>query len=594
MKIKILIVDDHPFTRAGIRTILEDEKGIQIIGEAANGEEAIRMALEKSPDVIIMDITMPKVSGIEATQQILEKNPDIKIIALSIHSGHYFVKKMLDAGVLGYLLKDEMPEELIRAIEKVSQGDIFLSSGITRTALDKDEIKPEYSVLRSKLVRPPIMDYYLFRNSITDELEQNINKSLTLVSAGAGFGKSTTISLWLEQTQSLHAWVSLGDEHNDLRVFLLYMITALDQILPGSMSKSEKVIKNDPLPDFKKLTLILFNELCNIDQNLILVLDDFHKINDKNIIRFLDEWLEYPPPCLHLTLITRRDPPLIIETLRLKGQITEIRMSDLSFANHEIALFFNQSINIDLSDSQVQNLHKKTEGWIIALRLVSMIIKSSEDINEVLNKLDGGLKLISNYLISEVLSQQPENLRKSMVKSSLPDKFCEDLLNELGINAQEFIEWLKNSNLFITPLDNEGKWYRYHPLFKTILMHQISEYFSKDEIKNLQLKADHWFKNNEFFKKFLDDETAEKDITRSDRNFEKPTRKPKNNLNVFTKRELDVLNCVAMGMRNQEIADKLFNSEETIKKHINNMFQKMYVHNRLSLVTRAKEEGIIQ
>ncbi|MEP0131752.1 MAG: response regulator [Eudoraea sp.] len=593
MKLKILIVDDHPFTRAGIRSILEDEKTIEIMGEACDGEEAIRMALEKSPDVIIMDITMPKVSGIIATQKILEEKPDIKIIALSIHSGHNFVKKMLDGGALGYLLKDDIPEDLIRAIEKVSQGDIFLSSGVTRTALDKDENLPEYSVLRSKLVPPPIMDYYLSRNRITEELEQNINRPLTLVSAGAGFGKSTTISLWLEQTQRFHAWVSLCDEHNDLRVFLIYMVTALNQIHPGSMSKSEKVIKNDPLPTFKELTLLLFNELCNIDQNLILVLDDFHNINDKNILRFLDEWLLYPPPCVHLTLITRRDPALNLETLRLKGQITEIRMSDLSFTNHEIAMFFNQSTDIELSDSQVQNLHKKTEGWIIAIRLVSMTIKSSEDINKVLNKLDGGLKLISNYLISEVLSQLPENLRKSMVKSSLLDKFCEDLLNELGIEAKEFIEWLKNLNLFITPLDTNGKWYRYHPLFQILLRHQLSVYYSQEEIKTLQLKADHWFKNNKFHKEFLDDESAKKGSVRQNRTFEKSMSKQKDALNVFTKKEFDVLKCVALGMTNQEIAYKLFNSEETIKKHINNMFQKLYVKNRLSLVNRAKEEGII-
>jgi len=593
MKVKILIVDDHPFTRAGIRSILEDEKTLEIMGEACDGEEAIRMALDKSPDVIIMDITMPKVSGIIATQQILEEKPNIKIIALSIHSGHNFVKKMLEAGALGYLLKDEIPEELIRAIEKVSQGDIYLSSGVTRTALDKDETNPDYSVLRSKLVPPPILDYYLPRNRITEELEQNIIRPLTLVSAGAGFGKSTTISLWLKQTQRLHAWVSLGDEHNDLRVFLIYMVTALDQIQPGSMSKSEKVIKNDPLPTFKDLTLILFNDLCNIDQNLFLVLDDFHKINDKNILRFIDEWLLYPPPCVHLTLITRRDPTLNLESLRLKGQITEIRMSDLSFTNHEIAMFIKQSIDIELSDSQVQNLYKKTEGWIIAVRLVSMIIKSSEDINKVLNKLDGGLKLISNYLISEVLSQLPENLRKSMVKSSLIDKFCEDLLNELGIEAKEFIQWLKNLNLFVTPIDTDGKWYRYHPLFQTMLQDQLREYYSHEEIKALQMKADHWFKNNEFHKEFLDDESAEKRPARQDRIFEKPVRRQKDELNVFTKKELEVLNCIALGMSNQEIADKLFNSEDTIKKHVNNMFQKMYVKNRLSLVNRAKEAGVI-
>jgi len=593
MKIKILIVDDHPFTRAGIRSILEDEKTLEIIGEACDGEEAVGMALEKNPDVIIMDITMPKVSGIDATQQILKKKPSIKIIALSIHSGHNFVKKMLDAGALGYLLKDEIPEELIRAINKVSLGDIFLSSGVTRTALDKDKNRPEYNVLKSKLLAPPIMDYYLYSNRITEELEQNIMRPLTLVSAGAGFGKSTSISLWLKQTQRFHAWVSLGDEHNDLKVFLIYMITALDQIQPGSMSKSEKAIKNDTLPTFKELIFILFNDLCNIEKNLILVLDDFHKINDQNILRFLDEWLLYPPPCLHLTLITRHDPALNLETFRMKGQITEIRMSDLSFTNHEIALFFKQSIKIELSNSQVQNLYKKTEGWIIAIRLVSMIIKGPEDIDKVLNKLDGGLKLISNYLISEVLSQLPEDLRKSMVKSSLLDKFCKDQLNDLDIEGEEFIEWLKNSNLFIKTVDDKGKWYRYHPLFQIILRHQLNEYYSQEEIKIIQLKADHWLENSKLHKEFLDDESPEKRPARHDQIVKKPERGHKDALNIFTRKELEVLNCVALGMTNREIADKLFNSEDTIKKHVNNMFQKMYVKNRLSLVTRAREEGAI-
>lgn len=593
MKIKILIVDDHPFTRAGIRSILEDEKDIQIMGEAVNGEEAIIMALEKNPDLIIMDITMPKVSGIIATQKILERNPDIKIIALSIHSGHNFVKKMLDAGALGYLLKDEIPEELIRAIKKVLLGDIFLSSGITRTALNQDENDPNITILKSKLIRPPVLDYILSRNSITDELDQNINKTMTLVSAGAGFGKSTAISLWLEQTKKLHAWVSLGEEHNDLKIFLLYMVTALDQIHPGSMSKSEKIIKNHPLPPFKDLIFILFNDLCNINQHLILVLDDFHKTNDKNIRSFLDEWLLYPPPFIHLCIITRRDPALNLQVLRLKGQISEIRMSHLSFTEHEIAMFFKQSINIDLSDSQVLNLYKKTEGWIIALRLVSMVIKSPEDFNGVLNKLGGGLNSISDYLISEVLSELPENLRKSLVKSSLLDKFCEDQLNELDINAQEFIEWLINSNLFIVPLDTEGKWFRYHALFQVLLRNQLGEDYNEEEIKALQLKVDHWFKNYKLPKEFLDDESAEKDSTSHNRNINKPARKEKDKLNVFTKKELEVLNCIALGLSNKEIADKLFNSQDTIKKHVNNMFNKMYVKNRLSLVNRAKEEGVI-
>ena len=285
MKMQILIVYDHPFARAGIRTILEEEETFEIIGEASDGDEAIIMALENRPDVIIMDISMPKVSGIDATRQILEKSREIKIIALSIHSGHNFVKEMLDVGADGYLLKDEVPEELIKAIEKVTVGDVYLSSGITRTALDRHEKSSTHHISHLKLIKPIILDDYLVRNRLIDNLEQNVNKSLTLVSAGAGFGKSTTVSLWLEHTQRSYAWVSIDDEHNDLKVFLLYMVNALNKIHPRSMSKSEKVINSDSFSAFNELTLVILNDLCNIDQNLILVLDDFQKINDKEIIR---------------------------------------------------------------------------------------------------------------------------------------------------------------------------------------------------------------------------------------------------------------------------------------------------------------------
>ena len=129
--------------------------------------------------------------------------------------------------------------------------------------------------------------------------------------------------------------------------------------------------------------------------------------------------------------------------------------------------------------------------------------------------------------------------------------------------------------------------------FQILLRHQLSEYYSQEEIKTLQSKADHWLKKNEFHKEFLDDESVKKGLANTDQTFEKPSIKEKVSLNVFTKKEFEVLNCIALGMSNKEIAAKLFNSEETIKRHIHNMFQKMYVKNRLSLVTRAIEEGIL-
>ena len=244
-----------------------------------DGLDAINQVIDKVPDIVIMDITMPNLSGIEATKEILEKFPAMKVIALSIHSGDKFVKGMLEAGAVAYLLKDEVPDKLLAAIDKVSKGEMFLSSGVTRAALKKDKEIIVYNVLQTKLLRPPLMSDYIVRNRIISELEQGIVKPLSLISAGAGFGKSVLLSQWLEQSNHLHAWVSLDDEHNELRVFLLYIVTAIRQVIPGLMNETFNAISGVDLPNIKELKYILFTDLCDIEDDFILVLDDYHNIN---------------------------------------------------------------------------------------------------------------------------------------------------------------------------------------------------------------------------------------------------------------------------------------------------------------------------
>ena len=202
MSTKVLIADDHPFTRAGISSILERNSSLHIVGQAKDGRDAIEQVREKEPDIVIMDITMPQLSGIEATKEIMALQPGIKVIALSIHSGQKFVKQMLDAGAVGYLLKDEAPEELLKCIDKVIQGNMFLSSVITRAALMTEDIEGEtlkVNILASKLHRPPVMVDDVIRTKIIQELESNVVRPLTIVSAGAGYGKSVTVSQWLER-----------------------------------------------------------------------------------------------------------------------------------------------------------------------------------------------------------------------------------------------------------------------------------------------------------------------------------------------------------------------------------------------------------
>jgi LuxR family maltose regulon positive regulatory protein len=513
---KILIVDDHPLFLSGLRALFQTEKQLEVCGEASNGKEAIDQVEQLKPDIVIMDINMPGMNGIEATKEILSRAEKTKILALSIHSDKQFVNEMLDAGVVGYLLKDDAPEELVKAIERVYNGDMYLSPGVTRTALSKDESDGEFAIInvqKNKLQRPPVLQDYIIRSRIIDELEGNLVKPLSLISAGAGYGKSIVISQWLEQTRFLHAWISMDEEHNDLRIFLSYLIEAIENVIPGSFKETSLAIKGLELPTFKDLSYILFNDLCDIEEDLILVLDDYHKINDERIHNLLDEWLRFPPPKVHLSIITRHDPPLNLSSLHIAGRITEIRMKELSFTDEEINGLFKQILRIELSDNAVQMLQDKTEGWIIALRLASMVIKSSEDVDQVMQTFEGGRNTFSDYLITEVVSTIPEHIKDQLFDSSILNRFCAELLDEIvheraekrqqQIHGKEFILWVRKANMFVINLDLEGKWFRYHHLFQVLLQEQLKKEYSEKEIIDLHLKASHWFEKELFLEEAM-------------------------------------------------------------------------------------------
>lgn len=485
MSIKILIVDDSELMRAGIRTKLESVKDFEIIAEAVDGLDAIAKVDENELDVVVMDINMPNLSGIAAAERILNINPDIKIIGLSIHSGEHFVKGMLKAGAKAYLLKDDVPDELIRAIHKVYSGEMYLSSAITAVALKEGRAKEQIEkpiILKTKLIGPALLKSYTIRKNIIEKLEKNCFMPFSLISAGAGYGKTIAVGQWLEKTDHRYTWLSLDEEHNDFRTFLLYLCAAIEKLFPDTLKATRVLIIKDDLPDPKVIFNTLINEIYDINEHFILVLDDFQIVHEKAILHFFNEWLRYPPPKVHLSIISRRDPQLKINSLRNNNQMTEIRMNDLSFGNDEIADLFKNLPGVELNDQIMELLQDKTGGRIIGLKMALLTIEDNDDYDNILKGLENNLSSDWTYKIAPEISNQE-------------------------------------------------------------------------------------YKNDKKYK--LD-------------------------LIKLTPRELTVLQCLSDGLTNQEIADKLFNSVNTVKKHITNMFVKMDVHNRVNLVLKGFEKGFLE
>ncbi|MBN1694323.1 response regulator transcription factor [candidate division WOR-3 bacterium] len=137
MSIKIMVVDEHKILREGLSTLIAKQQDMEIIGEATDGREALELLEELSPDLILMDVTMPNLNGIEATRKIKSKNPEIEIIALSLHSDRRYVLGMIDAGASGYLLKECAFDELVRAINTVMSKKKYLSPGISDILIEE-------------------------------------------------------------------------------------------------------------------------------------------------------------------------------------------------------------------------------------------------------------------------------------------------------------------------------------------------------------------------------------------------------------------------------------------------------------------------
>ena len=358
-------------------------------------------------------------------------------------------------------------------------------------------------IIRTKLNRPPVPSDHVHRTRLLDELEKRRERPLTLISAPAGYGKSTLATCWLAASDCPGAWVSLDERDNDLRLFLTYFLEAIRSVFPAAMQETVALLKAGNLPPVSVLAPSLLNELEGLEQAFILVLDDFHQIHEQSVLDLLTEMLRYPTESMHLVLAGRRDPFLPISSLRARGLVTEIRVQDLRFTAEETAAFLEGALADRVEEGTAVTWAEKTEGWVTGLRLAVLSLRHQAETVTKMSEVMGSSLYVTEYFMEEVLAGQTADIRRYLLRSSILDRFCAPLFDALcgsgmepgpsEIDGQGFISWLQENNVFLIPVDQEERWFRYHHLFQSLLRNQLERLHSVGEIKEFHARVSDWF-----------------------------------------------------------------------------------------------------
>jgi LuxR family maltose regulon positive regulatory protein len=371
-------------------------------------------------------------------------------------------------------------------------------------------------LLATKLYIPPLRPELVSRPHLIERLNSGLHRKLTLISAPAGFGKTTLVSEWINQspnpnptplssgdygTQSPNfAWISLDKGDNDFARFVTHLIAALQRVKPGLGETVLAVFQSPQLPPVEAVLASLVNEIAAAGaERLALVLDDYHVIQSSTnqAVGFL---LERLPPQLHLVIVTRRDPPLPLARLRARGQMTEIRGGDLQFTGEEAALFLKQAMGLALTPGEIALLENRTEGWIAGLQLAALALQGTSPLQnqaEFIRAFSGDDRYVIDYLVSEVLSGQPEEVQRFLLQTAVLERLCGplcDAVNEARGDGQRLLEYLDQANLFLVPLDNRREWYRYHHLFGDVLLRRL-RLAEPGQIPELHRRASAWYED---------------------------------------------------------------------------------------------------
>jgi LuxR family maltose regulon positive regulatory protein len=361
-------------------------------------------------------------------------------------------------------------------------------------------------ILVTKLYVPPPRPKGVLRPRLIERLNEGIHRKLTLISAPAGFGKTTLVNEWLAGCERPVAWLSLDEADNDTTRFVAYLIAALQTIVANLGEGVLGALQSPQPPPTESVLTALLNEINTIPENFVLVLDDYHVIDAKPVDQALTFLLEHLPPQLHLVIVTREDPHSPLARLRARGQLTELRAADLRFTPSEAAEFLNRVMGLNLSAENIALLETRTEGWIAGLQLAALSMQGHQDATNFIRSFTGSHHFVLDYLLEEVLQKQPKSVQTFLLRTSILNRLCGPLcdavLQDSVASGQATLEHLEHANLFIVPLDDERRWYRYHHLFADLLrqrLHQSTVSLTGDKVRDvaeLHLRASVWYEDN--------------------------------------------------------------------------------------------------
>ena len=368
-------------------------------------------------------------------------------------------------------------------------------------------------ILSTKFFIPTSRSTVVPRIQLIDRIQRGLSRRLTLISAPAGFGKTTLLADCVGKIKEPVGWISLDEQDNDKVRFLKYFINAIQQIEKGIGDNSLLALQSQQPLETEILVTGLINDIADINHPFVVVLDDYHVITDTEIQQILLFLLDNQPPQMHMVISSRADPPWPLARLRARGEIEEIRIQDLRFTLDEAAILLNEIMGFTLSSKDLAALEKRTEGWVAGLQMAAIALQNQQDKASYIQAFTGSHRYIFDYLMEEVLNSVPDDAREFLLRTSILDRFngslCDFVIEKE--NSQSILMDLEHKNIFLIPLDSRQNWYRYHHLFAELLRNQLN-HEKAGLAAQLHKRASMWFEQRGIIDTAVNHAVATKDF----------------------------------------------------------------------------------